>query len=185
MRLFIAYTPPLEVLNQLEEWTRPLHRAALALRWLKGPSIHLTLHFMGEVDGRRKNGLLTALDASLPGSRPIPIRIDRLGSFTRSGTVSILWAGLEKSAPLADLHRVLTQSLTAAGFETESRPFSPHITLARSVPDAPGISPTELAPFTAPRPDPLVCQLDHLTLFSSELSPAGARYRIVKEYRFV
>jgi 2'-5' RNA ligase len=152
---------------------------------LKGSSIHLTFHFLGEVDPKRKKALIGALDGVLPGQKPFPVRIDRLGSFSRGGTATILWAGLERSDLLSGLHRQLTQGLSKAGFETESRPFSPHITLARPLPGGPEIPQINLEPFTAPRPEPLTCQLDHLTLISSVLDPTGSRYQVLKEYRFV
>ncbi len=183
MRLFIGYTPPSDILEKLEEWTLPLRRADFPFRFLKNPVVHLTLHFLGKVDASRQKALTDSLETELADIGKFPIHIDELGAFSRNGSVSILWAGVKSDKRLSDLHRLLGRSIGKVGLPLEDRPFSPHITLARPRSDAGRIPVSQLSPYLSAKPH-LECLFDHLTLFSSELSPQGARYRKQKEFRF-
>lgn len=182
MRLFIGFTPPSEVLEKVEGWTLPLRKAGFPFRWLKSSSIHLTLHFLGEVDSPLQNELIRSLESELKGCASFPVAIDELGCFHRNGSVSILWAGIRPAAGLVELHQLLGRSIQKIGLLTEERPFTPHITLARPRSDARRILLSELSPCLGHRPQ-LECRLNHLTLFSSELGPQGARYCKQKEYQ--
>ena len=60
-------------------------------------------------------------------------------SFSPSGgneqakSIATWWAGGQESKPLLKLQRDLNDKLVAAGFNLESRKYSPHITLGREV----------------------------------------------------
>lgn len=183
MRLFIGFTPPATVLERLNGWTAQL-RAAFPFRWLESPAIHLTLHFLGEVDSARQQALIAALDPFCSGRNAFPVRIDRLGCFERGGAVSIVWAGIQDEPLLTELQRRLGRLLQDLGLAIEDRAFTPHITLARPRADAAAVRPSELTPFLDSRP-PLECRLDHLSLFSSRLTPGGAVHCKLKECRLV
>lgn len=101
--------------------------------------IHLTLAFLGEVEG---DALERALEvAGTIRVAAFEVRLDRTGSF-RGARVG--WAGCESPAPgLVDLAGQLAQALKAAGFALEARPFAPHVTLARKIRTSIGRSPIE------------------------------------------
>jgi 2'-5' RNA ligase len=94
------------------------------------------------------------------------------GAFPPRGLPRILWAGLSPSPPLLSLARQVEERVAAAGLPREPRPFSPHITLARST----SADPAEVRhyleqhrSFTLP-PFPV----DRFTLYASRLTPGGA-----------
>jgi 2'-5' RNA ligase len=61
----------------------------------------------------------------------VPVRIDRIGHFARS---RVLWCGPARPGPeLQDLADRLEQALRHQGLAPETRPFKPHVTLARKV----------------------------------------------------
>lgn len=92
--------------------------------------LHLTLRFLGTLGPEGLSRVEGAAEAviALP---PVPLCIDRLGQFPRSG---ILWAGTsDPGAGLLGLVERLEDALGAQGFTPETRPFRAHITLARKV----------------------------------------------------
>jgi 2'-5' RNA ligase len=90
--------------------------------------LHLTLHFIGDVDAQRVPDLQRAL--RVPMHR-FELVLDRVSRWPGGALV------LESGAPavaLLELHEALRDALLAAGVPVERRPFRPHVTLARHAP---------------------------------------------------
>ncbi len=128
MRLFIAILFRDEILDELAALQQVLRGQALHGRFTARENLHLTLAFLGEV-GADRAGALRGIVSDLRFA-PFGLRIGGLGRFRRIGG-DILWAGIDGGQPLADIHERLTAALAAAGFETDRRDFTPHLTLAR------------------------------------------------------
>ena len=93
----------------------------------------------------------------------------------------MLWVGLRQDAALSDLHRGVTQALGSCGLRPERRPFRPHVTLARFRAQRPPAKLNNwLRTHRSLRSSPV--PVDEFCLYASELTPAGARYRILQRY---
>ncbi len=122
-RLFVALeTPPALAASLLA--TLPRERG---IRATPAAQVHLTLRFVGEVDEEKA----AAIDATLAtiAAVAVPVQVAGVGRFGRRG--GILWAGVVPAEPLLALHGALDLALRDAGVEPETRPFHPHLTLAR------------------------------------------------------
>lgn len=125
VRLFTAIDLPEEVRGALIA----LCHGIPGVRWVRPEQLHLTLRFIGAVDQERFAAIrerLSALDAP-----PLPVTLNRVGTFPRSGPPRVLWAGIEQSGALVSLRDRIEELLVAAGCEPETRSFFPHVTLAR------------------------------------------------------
>lgn len=169
-RLFIAIDLPPEAKNRLEA----LQAGSIpAARPVGRSQMHLTLKFLGDVDGaafRRVRSVLAEVRAA-----PFVLGLRGVGCFPPRGAPRVLWAGLDAPPELAALHGQLEQRLAAAGFPPEERDFSPHITLARFKTRPPGEAVARFlrqhAAFAvAPFP------VGEVVLYSSLLRPDGPRY---------
>jgi 2'-5' RNA ligase len=142
--------------------------------WVGAPNLHLTLHFLGEIEAARLASLEGALAPALEIAPP-RIGLGRWGVFPPTGSPRVLWAAVTSgAAELALAHEVIGRRLRAAGVATEARPFSPHLTVARvKVPSG-----THWPRMIAAAPSDLACEwaLDACTLYESHLSPAGSAY---------
>lgn len=123
-RLFIALWPDAGVRDALAQWRDGWSWPRQATP-VKTERLHLTLHFLGEVDDQRIAELAAALST---GFTP----------FTLSLGQSRLWphgiAVLEPLAipePLTILHATLGRSLQRLGMATDARPYRAHVTMAR------------------------------------------------------
>jgi RNA 2',3'-cyclic 3'-phosphodiesterase len=115
----------------LGEIERILPDAAPALRWIPVANIHLTLHFLGNLDAARQVAVRSQLADPL-ATAPFDLSLGDLGTFPPSGPPRILWIAVRDGRQeLAAIHGELGMRLRASGVTIEDRPFSPHFTLAR------------------------------------------------------
>lgn len=101
-------------------------------RWVHEEDLHITLAFLGSAP---ENLLITAkklVVAAISDVPPFPVEINKLGVFGIEEMPRVFWAGIQENKELHSLRNRVYQACSEAGFQLESRPFSPHITLARS-----------------------------------------------------
>ncbi len=128
MRLFVALPVPLGVQEVLSECCGDCPHAGL--RWKEPEHYHFTLKFLGAVERNRVEQICSALDG-VRVSR-FPIEVGEVGSFSKRGSPFVLWAGPIKIHPFfLLLRRRVEEALLRCGFELETRPFRPHVTLAK------------------------------------------------------
>lgn len=124
MRLFLALWPDDDLRARLvaaqRGWVWP-ERAAT----VPPDRLHLTLHFLGEVD----EGAAASLAASLPTvTSPFTLRLAQAALWPQG--IAVLEPQAVPSG-LVSLHADLGALLRSHGLRVEARPFRPHVTLAR------------------------------------------------------
>ena len=124
-RLFVSIELPDDVKYVLSRLSGDVPGA----RWLESDEMHLTVRFIGEVDGLVYQDVIAALDEVR--AVPFELALRGVGHFPPRGEPRILWAGLERSDLLGVLHDRVESALVRAGVAPERRKFSPHVTLAR------------------------------------------------------
>ncbi len=146
MRLFFALWPSLIAAERLAAVATET-AARIGGQATRMETLHLTLAFLGEVVDEHVPRLCE-LAAELPAPA-FRLRIDQPGYWRRN---RLSWAGCrDVPAPLETLAGELRDRLTTAGFAVSNgeRPFTPHVTLVRKVPDInqnvalPAIEPVE------------------------------------------
>lgn len=131
-RTFVAVELDATVREALEREVARLRRAARGVRWADPAGLHLTLAFLGELDGERLAAAHAAAEAAARRGQPLHIAVGRLGYFGPQWAPRVVWAGVEgETAKLLALQKALAEELERRGFPREERPFAPHLTLAR------------------------------------------------------
>ena len=151
--------------------------AASDVKRVRPESIHLTLHFLGDV----QEGVIPALCEALDQVRaaPFTLELSSRGRFPPRGPARVLWVGLAASPALESLHAACGRAIAAAGLPLESRPFAPHVTLARL--DA-AAGRRIAAEFLAADPlPPAAFPVERVILYASERTPAGAVHEPLHE----
>lgn len=127
-RLFLALWPDGGLRDRLRE------RLEAGLRHRDGrpepvANLHVTLVFIGDVETARAAAIERAV-AGVPGDA-FTLSLERVGYWPRP---RILWLGPRATPPaLYALVGSLRAAVMAAGGPEETRPYLPHITLARKV----------------------------------------------------
>jgi len=169
MRLFIALSLP----DALREKLCGLCSGLPGARWVAPENLHLTLRFIGEVDGHDAEDI----DAALSGIRfpRFPLTLSGVGEFGDGKRLRSVWVGVEANEMLERLQAKVEQAVRRAGQPPEKRKFKPHVTLARFK-SHPGDRLqsyfTERALFRCPP-----FEVADFTLYSSFLAHEGAIYQ--------
>ena len=167
-RLFIALDLPDSVKEKLAALCYGIPEA----RWAKKEQFHLTLKFIGGVEGHIMEDIAQAL--SEIRFSPFEIRLSGLGCFPPKQAPRILWAGVESGEELGRLQKKIERRLFEIGIEQEKRKFSPHITLAKF--DQVPLS--HIIPYLSEhggfKTESLT--VTHFSLYQSHLSPKGSIY---------
>jgi RNA 2',3'-cyclic 3'-phosphodiesterase len=176
MRLFVAVE-----LDQAarvavaSEQARLRRRAAdAALTWVAPELMHLTLVFLGHVDDGCAAAIQQAIAAPVPLC-PFDLQLGGIGVFPEHGPPRVLWLGARAgAAQAAALQRIIAARVERVGIPAETRPFHPHLTLARWKERAPRSVRARIVHAEAP---PVASvHVNRATLFSSTLSNAGPSY---------
>ena len=173
MRLFVGINLP----DFIKDRLLFLHGGIEGARWQRRDQLHLTLRFIGEVNGREADEIHSALDSIRFQS--FEMALSGVGFFGKEDKPRHLWAGVERPEPLIHLHEKIDRALVMAGFPAEQRKYKPHVTLARLKGWA-----GRLAPFLAVHNDfrSQTFPVDRFCLFSSHRHRGGADYRIEEIY---
>ena len=185
-RLFIAVTPPPEVVEALGHARRALERRGLPrLRWVAPERLHLTLKFLGQTPVNRIDDVAVAMRESTAALVPIELRLAEWGTFGGRGGQAprVLWVGLSGEVDaLVGCAEAVDAALSARGFAPEPRPFRPHLTLAR-VPDRARTedrAAVARAVTEAPEPATPAFRVTALDLVRSHLGGKSARYETLE-----
>jgi 2'-5' RNA ligase len=180
MRLFVALDLPPATVRLLEELQRSL-RPLARIRWSPAGNLHITTKFIGEWPEARLDELKTAL-AGIPPRGRIAIRVGGLGFFPNPRAPRVFWCGIEEDAcGLAELAAATDRATAALGVPAETRPFSPHLTLAR-IKERLDLGPLHRAIAGLQSLDFGAFDADSFFLYHSQLRPAGSVYTKLAEF---
>ncbi len=130
MRFFFALTFDDDTKRKLMAYQNLLRSHGIKGRHTRTANLHLTLAFIGESAEEHKQKLINILHQLK--SECDALRIDHLGVFHQKRS-RLIWMGITSNHALMSLQRELNTALKAQGFATESRKYTPHITLFRHV----------------------------------------------------
>lgn len=179
MRCFFAIELAASIRSALERATRDMRGPGRDVRWYGGEQLHVTVKFLGEIaeaDAPRATAI--ALDAARR-VLPFPLEVAELGGFPNDGRPRVLWAGVrDPTGRCATWLSLADPGFEALGVARESRPFRPHVTLARSRSRAGGY---ELARILAAAPivPAMAMEVERLTLFESRGAAGGSSYAVL------
>jgi 2'-5' RNA ligase len=103
-----------------------------SVKWVDPYSIHLTLKFLGNIGTDMVGKIVMALEGAVLGIPPFRLEVGGLGAFPGLKRVQVVWVGVTGEVDrLSHLQQRIESGLATLGFAPESRPFTPHLTLAR------------------------------------------------------
>ena len=174
MRLFVAIDLPDAIRDQLALMSCGLPGA----RWVRSEQLHLTLRFIGEVDGALFHAIREALEQVRGHS--FAMQLAGVGYFPPRKKPRVVWVGIRENADLVRLRNRIESSLVRAGLAPEQRKFSPHITLARlnrTPASRVGRYLEDHGLFCSPG-----FRVERFSLYSSVLGRNGATHSVEQEY---
>lgn len=155
-------------------------RPAARIKWIPVDNLHLTTKFIGEWPEERLDEMKSAL-ASVRGIGPFPIAIRGLGWFPNPHRPRVFWAAVRAPERLVQLAAATEEAAFALDVAKETRPYSPHLTLAR-IPDGGNLA--ELRRRVAELPDDSFGEFTvaEFHLYQSHTGPNGSVYTKLATY---
>jgi 2'-5' RNA ligase len=172
-RLFVALALPDLVAHEL----LLLQGGVPGARWSEREQLHLTLRFIGEVDGRVASEVDDAL-STIDAPR-FSLALKGVGEFGGKNPRA-LWAGVREEPPVLHLQRKIESALQRIGLPAEERKFRPHVTLARLRASPRG----RVIEFLAAHAlyASVAFEVNAFILYSSKPTPNGSLYRAERSY---
>ncbi len=170
-RLFTALEIPRDAALSLS-----LLRGGLpGARWIDVENYHITLRFIGDVEGHVADEIANALDRVRRPS--FPLTLSGVGAFGGKKPHAV-WAGVAASPDLQGLQAEIERICQRLGLPPDPRKFTPHVTLARLR----NSSPAQVAHYLSARGNfaAMPFRVGRFVLMSSRDSIGGGPY-IVEE----
>lgn len=124
LRLFVALWPDpatrAAIAHDQQAWSWPSRAAPV-----KAERLHLTLHFLGDVPARRLGEVAAGLRTHF---EPFDLELGQ-GEVWANGVAALVSA--RTPTQLERLHAGLSDAVVALGLAVDTRPYRPHVTLAR------------------------------------------------------
>ncbi len=175
MRLFIAY--PLTNEEKLHFSNVAFkYREFVDGNWVDKKNYHITIKFLGEVNGKVLTKVVESMDNIQGTLEPFDLNIDRHGFFGKPKP-KVLWFGAS-FMPDSILHNFYTiqDECQKLGFEKEKH-YIPHITICRIKTAKNNLKMLDNFNFV-----PLKININKVILYKSILTDKGSVYTKIKEW---
>ncbi len=183
MRIFIAVELPDEVKKNIVELVSELKEVGSGVKWVEEKNLHITLKFLGWVEDRKVDHVVELATKAAGGTGSFKAKFEGTGTFPSGKNPRVVWVGMgeggEKLKKLADS---LEESLSNAGYRSEEKEFSSHVTIGR-VKEKKGVEKLKekMADFKDPKFGEAI--IDHIDIMKSTLTPKGPIYERIKEVK--
>lgn len=177
--LFIALDLP----EQVKQSLQLLCGGLPGVLWQEPRQFHLTLRFVGTVDGGQREDIQTALNRC--HIAPFDLELQGVGFFPHRGQPEKIWVGTQSCDELVRLRNKIEAAVVTTGLPPERRKFSPHVTLGKFGPGPVKSNNSRrladyLSSFSLYRSEPFT--VTSFILYSSVRSHQGPQYSIESEY---
>jgi 2'-5' RNA ligase len=174
IRLFTAVAIPPEIGQGLLSRQHGIEGA----RWRPLEALHITLKFIGDV----QEPVAAELDEALAqiDAPAFDLELAGVGHFGEGPEIHAVWAGVEDSASLRRLAKANESAARSVELRSESRLYTPHVTLAYlKRPAVPEVGTWIQANNLLRSPS---FHIDRFGLYSSWQTSEGSAYRLEREY---
>lgn len=179
MRLFTGIDLSEEVVDRLERLLAQL-RPTAHLKWSPVYNLHITTKFIGEWPEQRLEEIGQVLHG-LNQREHFDVSVGGLGWFPNPHKPRVFWAGVHGGTALTELAAATASLLEPLGVAQETRPFAPHLTLAR-ITDAAPLQPMRQAIAQLASVEFGSFRAERFHLYLSQPGAAGTVYTKLSEY---
>jgi len=167
-RLFFALWPDDQTRLELVRLGQSIE--AKGFRPVQSQNVHVTLVFLCNVDAASE--LLIKHGVTGISAKPFVLTFDQLNYWSKPKILCL--SCLHMPDEVESLVAALNREVAGCGLQTETRPYSPHITLARHAWYLPDIN------F-----EPIVWRAESFCLVESCSEPGGVNYKVRQQWPFI
>lgn len=176
IRTFIAIELNEETHSELSSLLSALKESDADVKWVAPEAIHLTLKFLGYIDEAKVKEVQEILSEVVKNFKPFALSLKEIGAFPKLDYPRVIWAGVDEGKDEAELiAKELEDKLEKIGIPREDRELHPHLTLGR-VKSQKNKDKLKSIIETTKFESSSKVNVDHLTLFKSQLTAKGPIY---------
>ncbi|MBM7653215.1 RNA 2',3'-cyclic phosphodiesterase [Neobacillus cucumis] len=167
---FFAVRIPEETKRIMKNHLEKLQETLPFSRWVHPMDLHITLAFLGAAEPEKLKLAETYVKEALHSEESFTLKINKLGFFGKEDSPRVFWADTENSEELINSRKKVFQACLKAGFVLETRPFRPHITLARKWKGTGEFQTDLLNVWHGLQPEPLPFQAKDVVVYQTHLN---------------
>lgn len=150
-------------------------------RWVHYQDLHITLAFLGAAPPEKRAAAEINVNVVLKEAAALSLKIHKLGFFGIENAPRVFWADTEESIELKNIREKVFSACEKAGFHLETRPFRPHITLARKWNGNAAFQQELLEVWHELQPEPLQFETNEVVLYQTHLHQTP-KYEVIKRF---
>lgn len=178
MRTFLAVEIPEQVRKEVDRFINKEKNTRLPIKWIKVDNLHITLKFLGEIDEKKRQEILSVLEEISKSKPSFQMDLEGVGCFPHLKNPRVLWIGVHQgNEVLIDIANELEEGLSPFGFKMEKR-FHGHLTIGR-VKKFCKVDDILARSFKSE-----IFSAGAITLFKSTLTPQGPIYEALEKFKF-
>jgi len=168
-RIFLAALLPDHIKKYINRVLLNADESFSGVRWEKSKKIHLTLKFVGSVNDKTKDDILSKVNNIAKNTQSMSLRFSHIDAFPDLIRPRVIVLRMGNSNELDDFVTSIEHELFEIGIEKEKRKFTPHITIGR-------IKKRFRIKEKALKIDKKEFVIDQITVVKSELKKEGSEY---------
>lgn len=175
MRAFIAVNLPQEIKDVLGLAIKNLDKInrGVKITWTKPENLHLTLHFLDEINDAEAELISAELDKIAAEYRKIGISLGEIGAFPDIKNPRTIVVGIRGGQILEKIQKKIGFGLKRFNLPVDMRPWESHITLGRVK--------AGVAKISVPPPAGEF-EVKNIELIKSTLTSNGPIYEVLKSF---
>ena len=184
-RTFIAIELPPDVRARVAQHIACLRHELPDVRasWSREDNLHLTLKFLGNVPVADIPKVSNAVERARQNRFQLSNSHSLIAAHSRPAAAQAFCGSVRRPLACRHLHAAIEQELDAAGFPRESRPFHPHLTIARLRQSQGARQLAELHQSLGFAP--IAFAVSEVVVFRSELLKQGSKHTAISRHKLV
>lgn len=179
---FFAVKIPEETKYIMKKQSEKLKEILPFKRWVHHEDLHITLAFLGNAPFEKLSIAEDNVHEALRKVKGFQLEMNKLGIFGKMESPRIFWVDTKESNDLQTVRKKVFTSCLEAGFQLETRPFKPHITLARKWTGDQPFHKNLLDVWNEFQSEPLAFKVNEVVLYQTHLDKTP-KYEAIKIFQ--
>jgi RNA 2',3'-cyclic 3'-phosphodiesterase len=181
---FFAVRIPEQTKLRMQEHIEKIKERIPFSRWVHYQDLHITLAFLGSAPPDKLKQAENQVQVALKDEQAFTLKINKLGFFGNVDSPRVFWADTEESKKLKSIRNKVFSACEEAGLQLETRPFRPHITLARKWKGEQPFQTELLGLWEEFQPVPLSFEASEVVIYQTHLDKTP-KYEAIKIYPLI